>query len=208
MLDVDTPLLFLQVDEESENRMLHPGKIVGVGDHTYTCEFDPEEVPSCEEGGAAFIYFEGGRTFMQQTARICSVAEAESKLLITLETTSAPVSAESRECYRVSTIMLGLTVSVADEEDCPLIDVSVSGMSATTASSHQLGDEVAVTLSYDGREYTGKVTVHSVRGPDGGRIRYGFHCVENRRSGGTLQQGLQAVSTSVQRLLIKRMART
>ena len=207
MLGADKPVL-LQVSDESENRALHPGKIIGVEDNTYTCEFDRDENLSCEEDEAAFIYFEDARTFMQQSVRICSIAEAESKLEITLETTSDPVSAESRECYRVSTVTLGLTVAVAGEEICPLLDVSASGMSATTATPLKLADEIRVTLSYDGRAYTGEVIVQNIRELGPGRFRHGFHCVEDRRCGGNLQQGLQVVSATVQRLLIKRMART
>lgn len=206
MLDTNKPL-FLQVNNESENRVLHPGRIIGVDDNTYTCEFDQEAELSCEEDEIAFIYFEDGRTFMKQSARICSITEAESKFEITLETTSDPVSAESRVCYRVSTVMLDLTVSVADEEDCPLLDISASGMSVTITSPLKLGDEIPATLSYHGREYTGQVIVQSVCELGTGRVRYGFHCVQNRRRGGNLAQGLEVVSASVQRLLIKRMAR-
>lgn len=206
MPDADKPL-FLQISDESDERVLHPGKIVGLDGDKHTCEFDREEELTCEENEAVFIYFEDGRTFMQQRALICSISKAESRIEITLETTSDPVCAESRECYRVSTVLLGLTVAVAAERDCPLVDVSATGMSATTTSPHKLGDELPATLSYDGREYTGKVIVRSVHESGGGRLRHGFHCVQNSRCGGNLQQGLQAVSVSVQRLLIKRLAR-
>lgn len=208
MFDTDKPL-FLQVDAGSKNPVLHPGKIIGVEDNTYTWEFNPEEVLSCEENQAVlmYFYFEDGRAFMQQSARICSITKAESKLQITVKTMSAPATAESRECYRVSTVMLGLTITIADEKDCPLHDVSASGMSASTPSSLRLGDEVPVALCYDGREYTGHVTVQTVGDLGRGRIRYGFRCVQDRRCGGTLQQGLQVVNASVQRLLIKHMVR-
>lgn len=209
MFDADKPL-FLQVNTDSKHQVLHPGKIIAVDDDTYTWEFPPEEVLSCEEDQTAFMYFylEDDRTFMQQTARICSITTVASKRQITLETTSPPISAENRECYRVSTAMLGLTVAVADEKDCPLHDVSASGMSATTTLPLKLGDEVPLTLSYDGQEYTGQVIVHSVRDLGGGQIRHGFRCVQNRRFGGTLRQGLQAISVSVQRLHINRRVQT
>ena len=206
MLDPVKPV-FLQVTDDSEERVLHPAKIIGVEDNTYICELDRKEELSCKEDVAAFIYFEDARTFMQQSVRICSVTEAESKLEITIETTSDPVSAECRECYRVSAVMLDLTVTVADEEDCPLLDVSASGMSATTTTPLKLGNEIPVRLSYGGREYAGEVIVQSACERDTGRIRHGFHCVEDRRCGGDLQQGLQVVSASVQRLLIKGMGR-
>ena len=206
MLEADKPV-FLRVSDESKNRVLHPGKIIGVEDNTYNGEFDWEEELSCEKDEAVFIYFEDARKFMQQSARICSIAEVESKFEITLETTGSPVSAESRECYRVSTVLLGLTVSVADDRDCPLLDISATGMSATTTSPLRMGDEIAAMLSFDGREYSGSVIVQSVGELRGGRIRHGFLSVTDRRCGGNLQQGLQATSASVQRLLIKRLAR-
>ena len=76
-----------------------------------------------------------------------------------------------------------------------------------TDLAEELGDEVPVALCYDGREYTGHVTVQTVGDLGRGRIRYGFRCVQDRRCGGTLQQGLQVVNASVQRLLIKHMVR-
>ena len=206
MLDIAKPV-FLQPTDDSKERVLHPGQIISAEDYTYICEFDRKEEMSWEEDVAAFIYFQDARTFMQQSVHICSVTEAESKLTITIKTTSAPVLADCRECYRVSTVMLGLTVTVADEEDCPLLDVSASGMSATTITPLKLGNEIPVRLSYGGREYAGKVIVQSAYERDGGHIRHGFSCLEDRRCGGDLQQGLQVVSASVQRLLIKDMAR-
>jgi len=198
--------VFLQVTDDSEERVLHPviiSKIIGDEGYTYICELDRKEELSCEEDVAAFIYFEGARTFMQQSIRICSVTEAESKVEITIKTTSDPVSADCRECYRVSTVMLDLTVTVADEEDCPLLDVSASGMSATTTTPLKRGNEIPVRLSYGGQEYAGEVIVQNACERDTGRIRHGFHCVEDRRCGGDLQKGLQVVSTAVQRLLIQ-----
>lgn len=206
MLNVDSAV-FVQVGDGSKRRVLHPGRVIGVEDEILTCEFDRKEDLSCEKDEAVFIYFEKNRTFMQQHARICSITETESKLEITLETTSDPVSADNRACYRVSTVMLDLTVAVADEEDCPLVDVSASGLSAVVSTPLKLGDEKTVRITHDGREYAGDVIVQSVRELGTGRIRHGLHCVPNRRCGGNLQQGLQVVSASTQRLLIKRMAR-
>lgn len=206
MLEVGKPV-FLQVTDDSEERVLHPWEIIGVNDDTYICELDLKEELSLEEDVAALIYFEDARKFMQQCVRICSITEAESKLKITIETTSDPVSVESRECYRISTLMLDLTVTVADEENCPLLDVSASGMSATTTIPLKLGNEIPVKLSYDGREFSGTVIVQSACELDTGCIRHGFQCVEDRRCSGDLQQGLQVVSASVQRMLIKTMGR-
>ncbi len=206
MLDTDRPFL-LQISDESEDRVLHAGRIIHVQDNLYTGELDEGEEPSLRENESAFIYWEESRTFMQQAARISSIVEDGSKLTICFETMGDPVSAESRECYRVSTLRLGLTVAVGDEDDCPLLDASASGILVTTRSCLKLGDEVPVSLRYEGRQFSGKVIVQSVRDLGTGRIRHGLYAVHDRRSGGNLQQGLQLVSASVQRLLIKRMAR-
>ncbi len=205
MIDVEKPV-FLQISDESKDRVLHAGKVIGVEDNTYTCELARKEEISCQEGQAVFIYFEDHRTFMQQSARICSIAEAGSKLEITLETTSDPVSSETRQSYRVSTVILNITVAVAGEKDCPLLDISATGMAAITTSRHKLGAELPVVLSYDERKYTGKAIVRSDRELGTGRFRHGFHCVEDRRCRGNLQRGLGQVSASVQRLLIRRMS--
>jgi len=209
MLDLVKPV-FLQLTNDSDERVLHPckiSKIIDVKDDTYVCEFAQEEELLLEEDMAALIYFEDARKFMQQCVRICTVTKAESVFRITIETTSNPVSVESRECYRVSTVMLELTVTVATEEDCPLLDVSASGMSVTTTTPLKLGIQIPVKLSYGGREYAGEVIVQSTCEGDTGRIRHGFHCIEDPSRGGDLQQGLQLVSASIQRQLIKSMGR-
>jgi len=207
MINTGKPV-FLQIGDESQDRVLHAGKVLGVADNTYTCEIARKEEISCQEGDAASVYFENDRTFVRQSARICSIAEAESRLEITLETTSDPIFCEIRRCHRVSTVILDITVTVADEKDCPLLDISATGMCAITTSRHKVGAIVPVVLSYDGRKYTGKAMVRSDRELGEGRFRQGFHCVEDHRCRGNLQQGTQKVSASVRRLLISRMSLT
>lgn len=88
-----------------------------------------------------------------------------------------------------------------------MLDVSASGLSAVIPTPLRLGREETVRITYGEQEYTGKVIVQSARELGEGRIRHGFHCVQTPRRSGDLHQGLQVISTSAQRMLIKRMAR-
>ena len=61
-------------------------------------------------------------------------------------------------------------------------------------------------ISEDGRTYTGKACVQSVRDLGGGRTRYGLHCVRYLEAKGTLAEGLQRASMRIQREQLRRLA--
>lgn len=64
---------------------------------------------------------------MQQPVRVEMLLEGEKGTVATLKTICEPVSAESRQCYRVSTVMNDLAVTFGGESNSPLRDVSVPG---------------------------------------------------------------------------------
>ena len=84
---------------KSMQRILHPAKVVGLQDDTYTAEVEEQSL-GVESGQDVLVYFEKNREFMQQSAQIESVGESEEGQIITLTTTGEPVSAESRKRYR------------------------------------------------------------------------------------------------------------
>ena len=144
---------------------------------------------------------------MQQPARIEAVLQSEPRTVFGFETTGELVSAEARQCYRVSTVMASLTAVVADEE-CPLLDVSASGFAILSTAQHKMGKVVTVVLHYKGTKYTGQARIQSIREMPDGRIRYGFNAQDSKRAGGDLHKGQRQITMDVQREQLRRFARS
>ena len=206
MFTVDKPF-FLQTAEQSDVRLLHPGRIVEAQDGAWKGELSEADELFVEENQSVLVYFEDDRAFKQVAAHIISIVETEPRLVIIFQLTGDPVSAESRQCYRVSTLMLNVVATCGGEDDCRVLDLSASGLCLWATARHELGDVVHVRLRYDGREFSGKAAVHGIRELDNGCIRYGLHHVEDRHGGGDLQRGLQYANASIQRLHLQRTHR-
>ncbi len=144
---------------------------------------------------------------MKQPARLDAVGQDDPTPVVGFQTTGEPVSAESRERFRVSTVMADLTAAVGAEAECKLLDVSTSGFAIEATQRYEVGQVVSVTLRYQGGEFSGKARVQSIRELDLGRIRYGLHAVEDRASGGELRKGQQYISAAVEREQLRRRAR-
>ncbi len=196
---------FVQIPNGSK-RILHPATIVGTEDETHTAELEENDLP-IGDGQEVLIFYDFRREFMQQPARIRRVTH-DPKLVIEFETTGEPVSAESRQYYRVSAVMTGLTATLGSENACPLLDVSRTGFSVVARQSYDLGSFVNAALRYENHQYRDRVCVQSIRDLSRGRIRYGLHCVgKNRHAGGT-PRGLHQISVSLEREQLRRVAGT
>ncbi|MHC5023997.1 MAG: hypothetical protein ACYTGG_08805 [Planctomycetota bacterium] len=208
--------IFLRRPQESAKRILHPATVKEIRDKVYTVAL--EEPLRIEAGDEILVYYEIKREFMQQPARVDAVLTAEPdadgddtgggtpKMVIGLETTGEPVSAESRQCYRVSIVLSGLTVQLGSEEGCQLLDVSASGFSVIAAADYKIGKIVPAVLLHDGRSYKGKACVQGVCKLEPGRTRYGLYCVEDCSVSGDLLKGMQTISMAVQRQQLRRLA--
>jgi len=195
----------LQLSGKSKRRILHPAKVVGLQDDKYTAEVEEQSLP-VESGQDILVNFEKNREFMQQSARIESVDESEGRQVITFATTGEPVSAESRQCYRVSTVMMELTAGLGPERGCPVLDVSTTGFSVIAAEDYSIGNLVDASIEFEDQSYSGKLSIQSVRELSPGRIRYGLHCSEAKTSPGDLAKGLQRMSLQIQRAQLRRLA--
>lgn len=206
MLDIGTSF-FVQIPNESKQRTLHPAEVVGFSDNTYTAELEEENLSLVGELDV-LVYYEDKRVFMQQAAHVGSVMSNNPKLIIEFQTTGEPVSAESRQCYRVSAVMAGLTADFGSEKNCPLLDVSCTGLSVIASKAHNIGNLVDTRLKYEGKEYAGKSTVQSIRELSKGRIRYGLHCIKEKQATADLARGLEYMTAALQREQLRRLAVT
>src|SRR5690606_10952830 len=165
----------------ADHRVLHPAKIVAAGDNLYTAEFEETDL-SLRCGMEVTIYYEIRGEFSQQPARIDVVMDdgaseedqhgaASRAPPVCFPTLDQPVTAESRSAFRVSTITTGLTARVA-QEDCPMLDVSHTGLAVTGSGVWSIGDRVPVLVRAGSRAHAGAAMVQSVRTLRDGRVRY------------------------------------
>lgn len=206
---------FLQLPGDSRSRVLHPALVVGLANEVYTVESENNGL-SVEPETDVLLYFDKNRAFMQQSARIEAVDtvdvdaegsdEGEPRLQISFRTTGTPVSAESRQHYRVSTVIIGYQADLNVEKACRVLDLSRTGLSVVSQEGYKVGNVVEVSIVEDGRTYTGNVCVQSTRDLGREQTRYGLHCVSDKAAPGSLAEGLQRASMRIQREQLRRLA--
>jgi hypothetical protein len=202
---------FLQLPGAGKRRVLHPAKVLGFSDGVYTAEVENIDL-AIEPDQHVVVYFEAGREFMQQSAQVGDVDRAdvvddtEPRLMVAFSTSGEPASAESRQIYRVSTVMADLVAAFAQEEGCPILDLSTCGFSVAATKVHQLGDVIHASVVFDGRTFSGNVCIQSVKELSKGRMRYGLHCADDKAQQGSLASGLPQMSVAVQREQLRRMS--
>ncbi len=198
---------FIETSTQSTARILHPARILGTKDGGFTAEIEEANV-SLAEGAEFLVYFEVKGEFVKQAAKIEAVYDEEPNPTIEFITVGDPVSAESRQHFRVSTVMLELTATLGEHADCKLLNVSAVGFSVLTTAQYDIGSTISASVCQEGETHSGTVCVQSIRLMDKGQIRYGLHCVDSNGSGGTLEIGLRQMTATVQRQQLRRLSNT
>lgn len=206
MLSVGTGF-YVRVGNDGNRRVLHPAKIMGVSEETYTAELKGERL-AMEEGHEFLVYYEIEQKFVKQAARIESVADDGETFMIDFATVGEPASADSRQQFRVSTVVSDLSCSVGDESNCKVLDISAMGISAVVTKEHAIGAILDLEVRHDGQCYAGKVSVQGTRSHGRGLIRCGLLCVDEKRSQANLTKGLRQLTMSFQRQQLRRLAGT
>lgn len=210
---------FILLPGDSRQGFLHPATVKGLSDDVYTVEAEENDLAVTPEMDV-LLYFERNREFMQQSARIEAVDiidtatdssgdesdEESPQLLISFKTTGEPASAESREHYRVSTVVAGYQADLDAEKACRVLDVSRTGLSVISKKCYSIGNVIDVSIAEDGKTYRGSVCVQSVRDLGKGQMRYGLHSVSDKKFQGALLDGLQRASMRIQREQLRRLA--
>ena len=204
MLSTDSGF-FLRIPDESDERVLHPAKVVEVQDGIYTAQLEEPDLP-LTAGQNVLLYYEIDRKFMQQAARIDAVLQVEPEAIVGLETIGAPMSAEERQWYRVSTTLADLTAKIDSEEPCPIQDVSSVGLAVLSRNRHHVGAVVTASVHHEGRHYAGSATVQSIREMGDGWCRYGLACADDKQGGAELSKCLHTITMAIQRQQLRRRA--
>ena len=153
--------VFLRLPHETRSRILHPARVLEAANGRLTVQFEELEV-GAEPGAELVLHFERGREFLQQAARVqAALAEGTehgaapaATASIAIELLGTPASAESRSCFRVSTVLADIVATLGAEHGCPLQDVSSTGFAVVARTAFAVGNTVDVTLEFDENEYT------------------------------------------------------
>ena len=197
---------YFQILDESEERILYPATVQEWNANRYTAGLQNND-PAPEPGQDVLIYYEIEREFMKQRARIELVSKTEFTAAIRFELRGDPVSAERRQCYRVSTVLAEVSATLGTEENCPVHDISATGFAVVASNHYRPGIVVNATVHYVGITSIGKGRIESVKELQSGLRRFGVHCISDKETGGTLQTGLQRIYASVQRCHLRRLKR-
>ncbi len=195
--------VFIQFHHEQEQRILHRGGVVSVGT---TLEAVYEEDLDLTIDQEVFVYYEERNKFFRHLAKVVEgpkIEEATSSVHVTL--LGEPIPAESRECYRASTVMGEITMQIDEETNCKLLDVSATGFAVIAQTELPTGAAVSAKVEFDGSFFEGEAIVQSTTEVREG-YRYGLHCHADNKTDGNLQRGLQLINMDVQRQQLRRLA--
>lgn len=204
-------------------RTLYLSQLVQSSGNTWTLEFgentfflDPEGNWMCPQPQQeVVIYYAQNRDFFKQSARVQEVIEADADedgsvsgqavatrtVRLQIETRGEPVSADNRECFRISTVFAELYVTVGECDSCRLVDISPTGFAVLSADEHEVGKVLSASAQYNGISASGPVCVMSVRQVRGGQFRYGLRCIDK-----AFQDEVRKLSMELQRLQLRRLA--
>lgn len=198
--------VFLRLSLGAGKRILHPARIVRVDHGLFTASFDDPDIRP-QPGQDATLYFSDHQgAFLQQPVRIDAVMHSEERPTIGFVVTGEPVSAETRQSFRVSTALAGVTADVGSERGRQVLDVSATGLSVVCAGVVALGSRVPITLRFQGEAHAGEAVVQSIEPLSGGRSRVGLHHAAAGAAGMSLRSGLELVTSGVQRRQLRRRA--
>lgn len=193
---------YLQLPSSGDERLLHPA-IVEESSSEQTQVLMTEENLELDLDLGIILYYELQHGFVQQPARIIVLERDDSTDVVTVVTTGDPISADTRECYRVTAISADADARVGSSEPCGLRDVSATGFAIVSSEVFSVGESLPVVLRFEDSEYTGTGCIQSTRELGRNRTRYGVLCSEDD-SGGALLDGLNRISLLIQRSQLSR----
>lgn len=198
--------LFVHLGGAGHQRVLHPIRVCEVEDDVSFVVFQDQSqgVGSIEPDQAVVLFFQGPKEFMQQPAQIVGMRQEESGLWLGIRTTGDPASAESRQCFRVCTVLGSYITSIDNETGCRIADVSATGFGVFAKGDYAFGDVVDVSFELEGCSYSGRACVQSLKQVAAG-FRYGLLNVDGDGEG-NLADGLQRLTMHAQRTQLKRIS--
>lgn len=198
--------IHLEISGLERERRLHSGQLLEVSDADgYRVRFEQADL-DIQPGDVLQIYFDWDRSFTKQLVHAVALDGEHRELCLDLRPVGEPVSAESRECYRVSANSARVLAHLGESTACEVVDVSASGFSVYTREEYQPGHALRATLLHEGAAIEGFVRVRNVRRTRGGRMRCGVSCIEESNGSSSLSRALTRLNLSLQRAQLARRA--
>lgn len=222
MLNLGNDVLFQE--PSVSNRRLRRSVVIAVAGESISVRFVGEPF-AFEVDQEVLMFFTAKREFMQQIGRITAietsaplVAAAEpveavaAEATVTtkegpvyvIETVGDPISAESRQCYRVSTISAGIEARFGQETNLQVQDLSATGFAVLADARYAIGQIVDVKVRHGEEACHGRVSIQSFRELESGRLRYGLRAIEKDPHARIFLATLQRISLAVQREQLQR----
>ncbi len=202
MISANTAV-YLLVSGEANERVLHPGTVVGLPSaDAMVISFDQPVAPSV--GSDVNLFFDQRGKFFQQYGTIAAVSSDDAGQTIICKRSGDAVPADSRGCYRVSVVAMSITARVCGERDCPVVNISAEGLAVLTELGHELGDNVDLTFEYDDQRVIGVACVQTVRILPGRKYRCGLMVPSTEK---VMRNSLQKITAIVQRKQLQNLRR-
>lgn len=196
--------IFFRLPGEGSRRVLHPARILASTPRSCTAQL--LEPATIAPDADLHVLYKVASRFVQCPIRIEAIVEGPEGPVVSFFPSGDAVSANSRECFRVSTAVSRLTATLGDEPACPVMDLSAAGLSIVSNRAHAIGDRLDVAISYQGHTYTGAACVQSAKDLGRGRTRYGLLCLKGRAGEGNLSAGLGIICSAIQLMQLRRLA--
>jgi hypothetical protein len=193
--------MFLFVPNAGNERILYPGTVIESDRENFTAEF--EKIVPLASGIDVNAYGEIRGKFHQQGAIVAEVRQVEPNSVVAFARVGEPVSAENRQMYRVCVVNSGITVRLANQNNCNVVDISPAGFAAVAPGDFKMGWLVEICLDYEGKTVAAMARVQTIKERPDGKYRYGFLVPQNNTAA---RRVLEAVSSSIQRLQLRRFA--
>jgi hypothetical protein len=197
LLQPDVPI-HLEVSGLQRERRLHSGRLVDASDERgYRVRFEQSDL-EIGRGDILQVYFDWDRSFTKQLVHAVERSSGSHDVCLDLRPIGEPVSAESRECYRVSAHAAHVRAHLGESPACEVVDVSASGFSVYTREELQPGHALRATLLHEGAAIEGLVRVRNLRRSRGGRLRCGVSCIDDNGNS-VLGRALARLNLALQR---------
>ncbi len=199
-------VLYVCLPSQLQHRILHPVSLRELKGQLVTAMAEDPKL-QIEEKKGLLLFYNPHRDFMQRPTRVETLERTEETLKFEARLVGDPISAESRECYRVSTAARSMTASFGKEPACPVLDVSQTGFSVIAAGECEIGELFCASLNYEGKEFKGDVSVQSVRKIDDSRVRYGLQACDQGNPNKATTSVLEWMTNRLQREQLRRMSK-
>jgi len=196
---------FLRFDSPARGRVLEPGVVEGAGDGVWTLVFETRH-HAVETGAQRVVYYNKARDFIEQLVLIESQSSGGPPYVLTVKPLGDAVSANSRSEDRVVVGDCELMAALDDEPNCPIQDVSLSGLSVLSDRRHRIGRSLEVAIWYGDEEFVGEMEVQGAAVRADGKTRYGLLGVFDSPQGRNLKNGLTKMTLEIQQQRLRRIS--